>query len=419
MPRYIHEYSHNTEGVRLVEHPLFGIEIEVENVPPEFAHDDIRIRDWSAKRDGSLRNGGAEFISKACSFGESLDRLRRFYSAKDLYNFATSIRTSIHVHTDMRNHTTDEALLTVAAYCLVEPLLMHVCGPEREENIYCVPFYRSNEDLATIRRALIEPDEYFSLLRETCKYSALYAEPLIRFGTLELRQAPVWETLHEAEMWMQAIFYLSTWARGRTVADSKEWLLGSDAVSVCRDILSHECVSYFMEHHDIQSLETLLEDKDYVRQLNLILGNKCGRKLTDWSRKKKTLALDKIAKGALDMMRYPLEYRRPIPGATVAATPRAGGYNPTREGDTLFTNEEFLERDDVDEDVEEDELYLDELDEPETEVAVPAAEQPQAAANRYYYNWTINPTHGPDIQALEQELDTMRIRRVTTTNRAR
>ena len=100
------------------------------------------------------------------------------------------------------DYTLEELGAALTAYAVVEPLLFRVCGNEREENIYCVPWYRAPEQA---QRAGSVVQGEWAEAQTSCKYSSLYLEPLIRFGTLEFRQAPLWETKDELTFWVDLI----------------------------------------------------------------------------------------------------------------------------------------------------------------------------------------------------------------------
>lgn len=170
----------------------YGIEVEVEGVKGWGA--ELLLDFWKVTEDGSLRNNGVEFVSRPVTLAESREAVRLLWTDFDRYRYASNARTGIHLHVDMLMRTVEELRRILVAYICLEPILMAYCGADREQNIYCVPFYRAPDDLEIIRRLLDNPrSNTLANLRRTCKYSALYTEPLHRFGTIEFRGPPTWE----------------------------------------------------------------------------------------------------------------------------------------------------------------------------------------------------------------------------------
>lgn len=184
---------------------LFGVEIEVENV---LSYDWLLGNEWwSVKGDGSLRDNGREFVSNPLHYRDARAALRQYYQEASRLQYQPSVRTGIHIHMDMRWRTMEQVAAICALYSALEPALFDLCGPEREEGIYCVPWYRSTDDVRMLRemRDCTSPDQARALAEATCKYSALYLEPLMRFGTIEFRAAPTYHTEAEMLRWLHAV----------------------------------------------------------------------------------------------------------------------------------------------------------------------------------------------------------------------
>lgn len=186
--------------------PHFGIEIEVENVirvPPN-VHD----TSWVTTADGSLRGGGVEFLSRRpVQYDVAQRDICLWYDWLSEYEWQTNIRTSIHVHVNVLGRTFQQVAASSVLYTLVEPLLFRYCGPVREENIYCVPWYRARDELYIVRA--MHSGGIIADMNAACKYSALYLEPVLRFGTLEFRQAPVFETADELLNWVKMCEFIT------------------------------------------------------------------------------------------------------------------------------------------------------------------------------------------------------------------
>ncbi len=230
MKRYsIHSLINGDTSSEPIKQPIqkYGIEIEVEGVSAavqEALNSSQTIgKYWSLVGDGSLRNHGVEFVSRVLNKEDTTPALEVFYSAYDRFNMRSTMRCGIHIHANCLDLYVDELPGLFTTYALAEPLFMEYCGDVREENIYCVPWYRATtepEKLADIYRS----DKYRgAMLRATfgsaCKYSALNAAPLVRFGTVEFRHAPTWGTLEPTKIWASLVDKLMMYGPRRAPKD--------------------------------------------------------------------------------------------------------------------------------------------------------------------------------------------------------
>lgn len=161
---------------------LFGLEIEVENISkiPEF---DFY---WRTVKDGSLRNNGREFVSiplRANQIEPALlylkDRLA-FYGND--YKF--SPRTSVHIHMNVRDFTWDRVKTFVLLYAIFEKHFFHLVGKVRENNIFCVPLYKTNQLWGILQLEECNKWHKYNALNLACIYGD---DDVKRYGTVEFR----------------------------------------------------------------------------------------------------------------------------------------------------------------------------------------------------------------------------------------
>ena len=203
------------EGERLV-----GIEIEVEGCAPHTCEWAQRSPYWNPVPDGSLREAGMEFVSEPLDGNTLPLALPQFFEAYRRHGYVSNTRTGIHVHIDVRDLEIANVGGIVATYAVVEPILMQYVGTDREENIYCVPYYRAYGDLELVCDMLEQDNPDY--IRDTCKYSALYLQPLLRFGTLEFRHAPTWGNMEQLTMWIELIRKVVAYGSSRTATEVVE-----------------------------------------------------------------------------------------------------------------------------------------------------------------------------------------------------
>lgn len=254
--------DHVGNGYRIkADVPHFGIELEVERaMPPGEISDSL----WTTVGDGSLRNSGVEFLSsRPFTKAEVVEQVPLFYDWMTRYNYDRSIRTSTHVHVNVLAMTEQQVQAACIVYTLVEPLLFRYCGRMREENIYCVPWYRATDEVKVVR----DMHDDIGMVRSACKYSALYLEPILRFGTLEFRHAPVFDTAGQLLSWVdmcERVVY-SGFESIDEVLDTFEELsadefvqgiFGDELTRVLRGVCDMD-FEELMEHYDVQTTAEL------------------------------------------------------------------------------------------------------------------------------------------------------------------
>lgn len=160
-----------------------GIEIEVENS----RHYDLVH--WHSTDDGSLREGGVEFITRGTGLGgrdllEAINELDQVLSSSDS---SGGWRTSTHVHVDVRDMTPPVLRKFLMGVILYEEVLFKIAGPERFHNTFCIPFEVAQEQVLELSRAFAQPGYRMLSGIQWEKYSALNLNALFRFGTVEFR----------------------------------------------------------------------------------------------------------------------------------------------------------------------------------------------------------------------------------------
>lgn len=180
-------------------HPglLYGIELEIENASSEWC-----IPGMDVEEDGSLRNHGYEFITAPMTYSDQSELLRTFFDSKrlDIKNY--SERTSIHVHSDCTDLTLDQLSNILVLYQIVEKVLFHWIGNNRDDNIFCVPWSQTittyniiNNLQGFMRYATVERN----------KYTALNLVPLAQIGTIEWRHMNGHCDVERILLWLRII----------------------------------------------------------------------------------------------------------------------------------------------------------------------------------------------------------------------
>lgn len=176
---------------------------------------------FTTHNDGSLRDGGLEFVLREPLFGEELLlAIRGMDEVARALRFKSSYRTSMHVHLDMERATyPDQVLSTAVLYAIAEPFLYKFVGQARDMCNYCLPWYRHDQHFGVFLKGIKETlgasgadvTERLRRLKEF-KYSGLNFFSLGDYGTLEFRQAPVGMDSAKVIEWINVIQSLRRFA---------------------------------------------------------------------------------------------------------------------------------------------------------------------------------------------------------------
>jgi len=148
---------------------------------------------WNVKSDGSLRDNGVEFVTKKL-FGKdlavALNELNLYLVATTVPNSISSDRCSVHIHLDVTDLNKNEYARLLIDYAIFENVLFNYCGVHRKENLYCLPFAKSDDFKRTLSNILtsVEKDlDFKKYVNGFPKYSALNLKATSTYGSLEFR----------------------------------------------------------------------------------------------------------------------------------------------------------------------------------------------------------------------------------------
>ena len=182
---------------------LLGIEVEVENIregiPLEYY--------WKIKADHSLRNHGVECVSIPLRGHQVEHALRYLKTQMCTFNKPDfSNRTSVHVHLNVRDMSWSQVKVLVILYALFERHFFNLAGTKREQSIFCVPLYKSNQ-LSTILHIQNGGTKWH-------KYNALNLGTILGdgdvgcYGTIEFRHLYGTDDLPTLMTWINNILLL-------------------------------------------------------------------------------------------------------------------------------------------------------------------------------------------------------------------
>ena len=163
-----------------------GVEIEVEgrDLPQRIPSY------WTVHADGSLRNGGLEYVlNKPTSRKHIYSYLQ--YLEKKLKEFGATVvmtpRCSVHVHLTAKDMTILEVYLNLILYIIFEHLLVKYAGEAREGNLFCLRASDAEFFVERLRHCA-EQDDYSAFWDEVhLRYTSVNICALQKFNSLEYR----------------------------------------------------------------------------------------------------------------------------------------------------------------------------------------------------------------------------------------
>lgn len=143
---------------------------------------------WSAKHDGSLRNGGIEYVlTTPCTVDEIDPLVNGLFDKLKLAGsqIQNSNRCSTHIHVNVGEQRINKLTSIIVLWAIFEEYLIRWHGVNRTRNHFCLSFKDSkttlNSWLNILRRGQFPNQD------SGAKYSALNILPLWRFGSFEFR----------------------------------------------------------------------------------------------------------------------------------------------------------------------------------------------------------------------------------------
>ncbi len=239
-----------------------GVEEELEG----FTAEDIQTAQrhlaplWTSHQDGSLRNGGVEFVTNGGLGGADLysafERLTHLLA--NVVEYQDTFRCSTHMHVDMLDFTVPQVVNFLLVYTACEPYLFEHCGQYRRSSNFCVPVGDSLPFHKTLISTLYEDcvaTRYSG--RYTNKYTALNLQPLFGsdrvrpIGTVEFRGGRPMTTMDE--FLLQANLLLSIKQFVRTGPADPEELLRSMGDTVTNSVYANGAAQHLRP--DVAELE--------------------------------------------------------------------------------------------------------------------------------------------------------------------
>lgn len=212
---------------------LLGMELEMEGWDDR----DQAFTGFNFTDDGSLRNNGVEAVSSPIANKYVGNLLTAFFKHFKVTEDNYSERCSLHVHMDMQQRNTEELTTLLLIYQTVERLLFKFIGHDREDSIFCVPWFQSGVSFR-LAEQLIDGGVYYPA-RQWQKYSALNIQPLTTQGTIEFRHLHGTCDVKLIVSWINLLCRMIDFAGRCSLADAKQQIKEMNTISNYRQWLEN------------------------------------------------------------------------------------------------------------------------------------------------------------------------------------
>lgn len=202
---------------------FLGLELELEDVGHlRYYREFLRENNWTWVADHSLRGTSCELITQSeegrpirgmdvVTALEALDQAIH-QSNKRFGTYPTvGVRTSTHIHVDVRDLTPEELSRFIIYYVMFEDIILKSEAPERCNNNYCLPVSKSSDlkaDIVRIINELYDSETVRNVVHSWPKYSALNVGAAGNLGTLEFRIFPGSFKPKQILMWINMLLSL-------------------------------------------------------------------------------------------------------------------------------------------------------------------------------------------------------------------
>lgn len=191
-----------------------GIEIEIEG-----RHlDEVVVKNWQVHREDSLRNGGVEYVSKGpVQIADVFKNVFNIQEAMDRAGAKPNLKShlgSTHIHVNVLGETMGTVMGIAVLWTIVEPIVMRLCGPMRDGNLFCLPCYDAGDMLGFMEAYCDYVDTGGMRGRMARgKYGSINFGRLNDFGTVEFRCFPTSIDPAKVQMWANWLVAIRNQAR--------------------------------------------------------------------------------------------------------------------------------------------------------------------------------------------------------------
>lgn len=251
-----------------------GIEIECEGRDLPI---DIQSKYWAVVADGSLRNGGLEYILRNPIMRKDVSTtLREWRDATTGVVFDFTSRTSVHVHVNIGNYTIREVMNVFTAFWLLENVLVGLNGKTREGNLFCLRV-KDAESLPIDLVESLEKGKPLNVCTDHYRYAALNPAAITKYGSAEFRFIKGTADIERIEFWVGALYQLVTTAKNFKNPEDVLALYDNNITRFLTTFLPQNVVDEIVRTYPTTYIDMLGENYSHVLNLAKAVQNMADR----------------------------------------------------------------------------------------------------------------------------------------------
>lgn len=182
-----------------------GVEVEVES--------NTRLSSctgWRLVGDGSLRGDySGEYVFQGpvdeSTAIERVKDLQKVFLKSEVYE---TYRAGVHLHVNVRDLTPKQLMVFIAFCYVFEEALVDWCGTTRSGNHFCLRMVDAEGPLEYVCQWYKNNYKMDYLDTDAIRYAATNLNPIVKYGSIELRSLPTTVTLDNIIPWMQVYLHI-------------------------------------------------------------------------------------------------------------------------------------------------------------------------------------------------------------------
>lgn len=279
------------EAIELIDSNTYiGVEVELEGVATKGIKEDCELLRHT--HDYSLRGALCGELLFDCPLkgGDVVTALTALETYVLKYETVPirSSRTSTHVHIDVRDLSIDQLRNFIIVYLSTERLLSTYCGKAREENIFCVPIYKSSKLVKSLSLLFEESEiglnrmtNLLGAFSDSIRYGALNFNSLWKHGTLEFRMLRGEYEANKIIEWINILLSIKKYAINATTEEIQapnhlfstncevyvDAIFGEYANTLKYDGYEHDIVKGARVAHDVMHSRSIFTNYSAIAEL--------------------------------------------------------------------------------------------------------------------------------------------------------
>ncbi len=189
-------YIYGTESKSIITR-LVGLEVETIGTAPKLLPPS---KYWAYHIDRTLQGQGTEFVLKEPLQGTRLDEALEELDILFKGKIRLSHKTSLHVHVDVIDLSTEQVYAVCLAYVLLERPLYSISG-NRINSPYCVPIYMND----FFQQAISSISTGVNKVTEERRNGGLNLHALTKYNSLEFRMHEGTLDIKEIRSWAKVV----------------------------------------------------------------------------------------------------------------------------------------------------------------------------------------------------------------------